>query len=400
MSYQVVAFLGETFLEVGGNFYSMPPNAKFLQMTFGEENVKVISPAAFAATLSFKPNSVIESTCFYEAPLPAGCTTKEFYKRSIFDRGFYKRFCRFCDQVIEENPTAIFWARTPSPGGIIFALRVIKAKRKLLHHICGDARDTWKDNKYRGFNKVLAYLFSKVVVKQLHKIICYEKTVNLTSGSRLFDFAANQSSHTHQFLDVVTNGVECSSLIKDRGDKINLAFIGRVVDDKGVFELLAALKLAIDKLGSVYHLTVVGSGPELPRLEKLVVDLNLNAFVMIKGVLDANGVSDVLRETDIVVIPSKTNEGFPRVIFEAWSHCIPVIVSQIGGISAFVENNRNALVVKPGSVNGIYNALLQCKDPLVYKQLKEGVIHSKEISTQEYWSETVTNIVKMEFNGV
>lgn len=85
---EIVSFLGETFSEVSGSFCSMPPNAKFLQMTFGTENVKVISPSKQAFEQRFTPNSIVHSSNFYKAPLPAGCTTKEFYKRSIFKRGF------------------------------------------------------------------------------------------------------------------------------------------------------------------------------------------------------------------------------------------------------------------------------------------------------------------------
>jgi glycosyltransferase involved in cell wall biosynthesis len=375
----------------------MPPNAKFLQITFGVDNVKVASPASSAELTLRAKNSVVESNHFYKAPLPAGCSTKEFYKRAIFQPGFYRKFCVYCDKIIDDNPESIFWARTPSPGSVIFAHRVIKANRKLLHHICGDARDTWRDKKYSGFNKVLAYLFSKIVILQLYKIIKYENSVNLTSGSRLYDFSSALSNRTYQFLDVVSNGVECVNLKKNQSEILNVVFVGRIVDDKGVFELLSAFKKAVDKLGSVYHLTVVGDGPDLLKLKEVISNYGLLSSVKLTGVLDASGVSEVLRQADIVAIPSKTNEGFPRVIFEAWSHCVPVIVSQIGGISTFVVNNQNAQIVSPGSVSEIFMALLKCKDSVFYAKLKKGAQNSKIKSTQKYWSEVLINIVQKEF---
>lgn len=394
---KVLAFLGETFDEINNYFYSMPPNAKFLEMTFGECNVKIISPSKTVSILDFKPNSTIAGSNFYKAPLPPGCTTKEFYKRSIFQRGFFRNFCDFCDQVIADNPDAIFWVRTPSPGGVIFAFRVIKAGRKLLHHICGDARDTWRDNKYQGLNKVLAFLFSKVVVMQLKSIIKYNNTVNLTSGSRLFDFASHYSNKTHQFLDVVTNGVDCEKYQQPSQIKMRISFIGRIVDDKGIFELLYAMKKLIDSYGSVCHLTVVGSGPDLQHVTLKTAELDLAEYISFSGVLDSSGVSNILRETDVVVIPSKTNEGFPRVIFESWAHCVPVIVSRIGGISAFVVDKKNALIVEPGSIEGIVEALIQCLDTNKYIALKKGVIQARVVATQQYWSNNLQEIIKLEF---
>lgn len=395
---KIVAFLGETFIEKEGSHYSMPPNAKFLQMTFGDSNVKIISPSEVSQSIKSKPNSVVDSLRFYKAPLPSGCTTKEFYRRTIFQPGFYRDFCDYCDFVIANNPDAIFWARTPSPGGVIFAFRVIRANKKLIHHICGDARDTWKDNKYHGYTKILAFLFSKVVVIQLKKIISYSNVVNLTSGSRLFDFSSKYSNKTNQFLDVISNGNNQSELKEGELRKFNITFIGRIVDDKGIFELLLAFKRVIEVNGDGYHLTIIGGGPELEKVKAFIVDLAITEFVTIRGILDADEISQVLSKTKIVVIPSKTNEGFPRVIFESWSHSVPVIVSKIGGISAFVVDNDNALVVEPGSVDDIYHALIKCSDPALYSILRQGAIISKAISTQKYWSNELINIIEDGFD--
>jgi glycosyltransferase involved in cell wall biosynthesis len=389
----VVAFLGETFYLKDDCYSSMPPNSKFLQMTFGEDNVKVISPVSDDSKKLKIKNSNVKQRNFYSPPMPANCSTKVFYKKVIFQRNFYKKFKLFCDKVIDDNPNAIFWARTPSPGSIIFALRVIKKQKKIIHHICGDAKETWRDKKYKGLTKILAFFFSKIVLAQQRKIISYHNTINLTSGSKLFKFSKKYSSKTYQFLDVISNGINREKKIFTK--TFNFTFIGRIVDDKGVFDLVHAFNFISANKIYKCNLNLIGDGPDLEKLNNIILKLKLKNKIKLHGMKNQQEISELLSISDCVVIPSKTNEGFPRVIFEAWSHYVPIIVSNIGGISAFVLDEKNSLIIKPGSINDLKVAMIKIMKP----QFRETIINNinlnyQKISTQKYWSSTLLKIIK------
>lgn len=389
---KIVAFLGETFQLENNNYVSMPPNARFLQLTFGENNVKIISPVSESIKRVKVQNSKIKPSHFYTAPMPAHCSTKDFYKKALFQKGFYRNFISYCDRIIDDNPNSIFWARTPSPGSVIFALRVVNRKKDLIHHICGDAKETWRDNKYKGIFKIIAFLFSKIVLTQQKKIISYEKTINLTSGSKLFNFSKKYSLKTHQFLDVISNGATKNHNIVN--NTFVFTFIGRIVDDKGIFELVDAFEEVSQNNDLKCVLHIIGDGPDFNKLESFISLKKLNNEIKLFGIKSHHEISDFLLKSSCVVIPSKTNEGFPRVIFEAWAHLVPVIVSNIGGISAFVSNEHNSLVVKPGSINDLKIAMIKIMKPQFREAIVKNIILNHKISTQKYWSSTLLRILK------
>ena len=389
---KIVAFLGETFQLDHDKYVSMPPNARFLQLTFGENNVKIISPVSTNSKKVKVQNSKIKASHFYVAPIPENCSTKEFYKRVLFQKDFYKNFTSYCDRIIDDNPNSIFWARTPSPGSIIFALRVVKRKKKLIHHICGDAKETWRDNKYKGIFKIVAFLFSKIVIAQQKKIISNKQTINLTSGSKLFNFSKKYSPKTHQFLDVISNGINQNEIqIKNT---FVFTFIGRIVDDKGIFELVDAFNEVLQNNRLKCNLHIIGDGPDFNKLKNFISQKEIKSEIKLFGIKNHDQISNLLRESSCVVIPSKTNEGFPRVIFEAWAHLVPVIISNIGGISAFVSNEQNSLIIQPGSVKDLRSAMIKIMNPDFREALIKNIHLNHKISTQKYWSSTLLKIIK------
>ena len=63
------------------------------------------------------------------------------------------------------------------------------------------------------------------------------------------------------------------------------------------------------------------------------------------------------KKSDIYIIASKGYEGFPRTIWEAMAHSLPVIATKIGSIPAFLSNEKDSLLINPQSVNELFNAI-------------------------------------------
>src|SRR5262249_3490861 len=89
----------------------------------------------------------------------------------------------------------------------------------------------------------------------------------------------------------------------------DLVFLGRLVSDKGVDLLLAALgRLAEDGLRP--ELTIVGDGPELPALYAQAQRLGLANQVEFTGTRTGDELVHLLNRHRIVVVPSRYNEPF------------------------------------------------------------------------------------------
>ena len=128
-----------------------------------------------------------------------------------------------------------------------------------------------------------------------------------------------------------------------RGD-VRLLFVGRLVRTKGARDAIRALGLVRD-LPAL--LDIVGDGFDRGACEALTAELNLAGRVRFHGWLPREQVQDFYRSADIFVFPSYREPG-GNVVFEAMSHGLPMIVSDIGGPGAAVDD-RSGIRLHPES---------------------------------------------------
>ncbi len=74
------------------------------------------------------------------------------------------------------------------------------------------------------------------------------------------------------------------------------------------------------------------------------------------GVLDETGVAEVLRQSDLLVVPSHS-EGLPVVIMEAMASGLPVVASAVDGIPELVMHGVTGLLVPPGDARQLADAI-------------------------------------------
>jgi glycosyltransferase involved in cell wall biosynthesis len=102
-------------------------------------------------------------------------------------------------------------------------------------------------------------------------------------------------------------------------DPLKLLFVGRLIRQKGIYDLLEAIKL----LANV-TLDVVGEGPELLTCRAIAMDLPVTFHGF------ARDISSFLRQADILVFPSHEGyEGLPQVPLEAMASGLPCLFSDI-----------------------------------------------------------------------
>lgn len=118
-------------------------------------------------------------------------------------------------------------------------------------------------------------------------------------------------------------------------------FIGRIVEIKGILELLEAWKSCRD-----VPLKIVGDGPLLSVIHEIVQRENLEN-VEICGRLSAQKVFAMLDEARFLVFPSLWYEGFPRVIVESYACGRPVVASNIGASAEVVVEGMTGMLFSP-----------------------------------------------------
>jgi len=103
-----------------------------------------------------------------------------------------------------------------------------------------------------------------------------------------------------------------------------------------------------------WELDLLGPGPLLEKTREQVKKHNLSDKVIFHG--EVNNVPDHLAQSDIFALISKW-EGFPLSILEAMAHSLPIIASDVGGVSESVKDKYNGYLVTRGDVKMVRSAL-------------------------------------------
>lgn len=155
---------------------------------------------------------------------------------------------------------------------------------------------------------------------------------------------------------IIHNGIEAQEHAdrKSSPGPIKAVFVGRLADPKDPELLVRALSELPEQVRDAYELQIIGDGPLLAELQKLVTRHAAN--VRLAGALSRENVLRVLSESDIFVLTSRY-EGFPISILEAMSMGLPVIASDVGGIPEAVTP-ACGILVGAGDKNALKNALV------------------------------------------
>jgi len=117
-------------------------------------------------------------------------------------------------------------------------------------------------------------------------------------------------------------------------------YVGRLTNAKGVEQVLEILENSkIEKL--VSQLTIIGDGP---LKQKIKEKATLHKKVHFLGSTEKKVVVETMKKADFLLLPTRSSEGFPKVIAEAWKEgCIP-IVSDVSSIGQYVIDNETGFL--------------------------------------------------------
>jgi glycosyltransferase involved in cell wall biosynthesis len=116
---------------------------------------------------------------------------------------------------------------------------------------------------------------------------------------------------------------------------VHVAYVGRLVTEKGPALLLEAAKYLADD-GICFRLSFIGDGPERARLEKLASGLHLSSLSRFTGDLRGSQLEEAVAKVDLVVMPSLCEETAGLSAIEQMMRGRVVIVADIGGLGEVV----------------------------------------------------------------
>ena len=146
-------------------------------------------------------------------------------------------------------------------------------------------------------------------------------------------------------------------------------FIGRLVTDKGINELIAAFS-KLSKVKNNIKLLLVGplEKEKNPISKEALFEIQHNSKIISTGYQDE--VRDYFALANVLVFPSY-REGFPNVVLQAGAMGLPSIVSNINGCNEIIINNYNGIIIPIKNEITIFDAMqLLLEDEMIYHSLQ------------------------------
>ena len=155
--------------------------------------------------------------------------------------------------------------------------------------------------------------------------------------------------------DITANALaQVSAHVSTRGP-VQILFLGNPSRRKGVHDLIAAL--AEPPLREMdWHMTVAGGGDEIATFREQAKAAGLSDRVDFTGWVGRAETMALLESADILVLPSYA-EGMAMSVLEGMSYGLCVVCTPVGSLQYVIENEVTGLIVEPGNVAGLRQAL-------------------------------------------
>ena len=183
-------------------------------------------------------------------------------------------------------------------------------------------------------------------------------------------------------IKVLYSGIDCGAFAYRRPRPLSdgparLIALGRLTEKKGFSFLIQAVS-RLAAAGREVRLLVVGRGPQYRGLRDLIERLGLGDRVELRDWVSHQEVAALLRESDILVMPSVTDsggeqEGIPNVVKEAMAVGLPVIATRHSGLPELVLDGKTGFLVPERDVRALSDRIeFLIDNPALWPEIAEA----------------------------
>lgn len=257
---------------------------------------------------------------------------------------------------IKEKPDAVH-THTPKAGTLGMIAAWITRVPVRMHTVAGLPLlvATGRKRLLLDIVEKVTYACATTIYPNSYKMRDIIQKLGFTSGDKL-KVIANGSSNGIDltYFDRTEAVVKQATTYREEGC-FTFCFVGRMVRDKGINELVSAF-VRLHKQYPQTHLLLVGPfekelDPLSPETEKAIQEYSAIRFVGFQ-----QDVRPFLAASDALVFPSY-REGFPNVVLQAGAMGLPSIVTDINGCNEIIISNENGVIIPSKDEEALYQAM-------------------------------------------
>ncbi len=184
------------------------------------------------------------------------------------------------------------------------------------------------------------------------------------------------------------NNVRSNLKKYSENSEISIGFLSTLIPHKGAAILIEAFNKA--NLKNI-RLKIYGHYfDEKEYYENLKKIVKNNKKVEFYGEYKYEELPDIFNEIDIVVVPSIWWENSPLILLGALAHNVPVIVSNLDGMTEIIKDGENGFSFEVGNVKSLANVLRKISEnPTILNKLKTKIRHPPRIEEEAFEYEKI-----------
>jgi len=179
-------------------------------------------------------------------------------------------------------------------------------------------------------------------------------------------------------------GLEDISITKTRKEYVEILFLGRLEERKGVLDLIKALEIVHSSVQSrIINVKIAGNGPQKQEAEKLAQELiskTHTIHIQFLGRVSEAAKAQLYTQSDIAIFPSKYGESFGIVLLEAMNYSCSIIGYDNSGYVDTLREFAADCLVKSGDVPALAQKIIE------YIESPEEMIYKRSAHLKEFFS--------------
>jgi len=167
-------------------------------------------------------------------------------------------------------------------------------------------------------------------------------------------------------------------LRKSSSDKLRLAYIGQIVDHKGIHVLIEALSTIRNEEIS---LKIYGDTTSATRYTKAIKKKAASdRRIEFCGRFQPDDLLKIHQSIDVLIVPSVWYENSPNVILEAFAYKTPVIATNLGGMAELIKDGQNGFVFEVGDAKHLAEKIEELiNHPEILASLQDGILPPRSL---------------------
>jgi glycosyltransferase involved in cell wall biosynthesis len=236
-----------------------------------------------------------------------------------------------------------------------------------------EPKSDWRDLAFLAIAKILRrkivyqvhgvalpqefFASSGVLTALLRRVLCCPDVVVLLSSREM---AAYREFVPRARLELIANAVEIEDVDLNferyaSNRPLEVVYIGRLADSKGVFDIVEAIGILRSREIDVY-LRLAGSGPAEHELRKSITDAGLDDRVELLGPIFGIAKRKLWRSANVLSFPSH-GQGLPYALLESMAAGVVPVISPVGGTPDVMQYEIHGIFVPRRNPRAVADAL-------------------------------------------